>query len=149
MFRIIVSDRKTNGTDSVVLSTEQRALSTRKVAVTEKTDQIRKLVKERLAELDKERKALEEALKQLGGDVQRKVRRGRPAGSTSTGRKRRSRKGGTRADHALKAVSDSPGITAGEIAKKLDIKPNYVYRVMGDLVEDKQVKKKGRGYYPA
>ncbi len=117
--------------------------------MTEKTDQIRKLVKERLAELDKERKALEEALKQLGGDVQRKVRRGRPAGSTSTGRKRRSRKGGTRADHALKAVSDSPGITAGEIAKKLDIKPNYVYRVMGDLVKDKQVEKKGRGYYPA
>ena len=118
--------------------------------MTEKTDQIRKLVKERLAELDKERKALEEALKQLGGDVGRKVRRGRPAGSTSTsGRKRRSRKGGTRAEHALKAVSDNPGITAGEIAKKLKIKPNYVYRVMGDLAKEKKVKKKGRGYYPA
>ena len=114
-----------------------------------KTEQIRKLVEERLAELDQERKALEETLRHLGGRAVRTVKRGRPAGSTSTGRKRRSRKGGTRADHALKAVSDSPGITAGEIAKQLKIKPNYVYRVMGDLVKDKKVKKKGRGYYPA
>lgn len=115
-----------------------------------KTEQIRKLVEERLAELDKERKALEETLRHLGGSAVRTVRRGRPAGSTSSsGRKRRSRKGGTRAEHALKAVSDTPGITAGEIAKQLKIKPNYVYRVMGDLVKDKKVKKKGRGYYPA
>ena len=139
-----------SGMDSVVLSITKHVLSTRKVAVATKTEQIRKLVEERLAELDKERKALEETLRHLGGSAVRKVsRRGRPAGSTSTGRKRRSRKGGTRAEHALKAVADNPGITAGEIAKQLKIKPNYVYRVMGDLVKDKKVKKKGRGYYPA
>lgn len=117
----------------------------------DKTDQIRKLVEERLAEIDEERKALEEALKKLGGRARSAARRGRPAGKTkaSTGRKRRSRKGGTRAEHAEALVVKKPGISAGEIAKELKIQPNYMYRVMSDLVKDKRVKKKGRGYYPA
>ena len=39
-----------------------------------------------------------------------------------------------------------PAIHASEIATKLKIKPNYVYRVMAGLVEDGKVTKKGRGY---
>jgi predicted ArsR family transcriptional regulator len=77
---------------------------------------------------------------------------GRPRGSSSaarsgsSGKRRRRRRGGTRADHALKAVKENPGITASEIATKMKIKPNYVYRVMSDLTEDGRVKKDGRGY---
>ena len=118
-------------------------------------DKARTLIEDRLKELDDERKRLEKALGNLTGG-----RRGpgRPRGSRSTrstgtgtrtstgGRKRRRRRGGTRADHALKAVQAQPGITASEIAKKLKIKPNYVYRVMAGLVEDGKVKKQGRGY---
>lgn len=110
-------------------------------------DKARSLIEERLKELDEEKKRLEKALANLKGE-----RRGpgRPRGSRSTastgGRRRRRRRGGTRADHALKAVKDQPGITAAEIAEKLKIKPNYVYRVMAGLVEDGSVKKDGRGY---
>jgi sugar-specific transcriptional regulator TrmB len=116
-------------------------------------DKARTLIEDRLKELDDERKRLEKALGNLAGH-----RRGpgRPRGSRSTrsagtststgGRKRRRRRGGTRADHALKAVQAQPGITASEIATKLKIKPNYVYRVMAGLVEDGKVTKKGRGY---
>lgn len=121
----------------------------RKVAVADKTQEIRRLLQERLAELEKERKALEQALKNLGGKARSTARRGpgRPPGSGK--KRRRRRKGGTRGEQAVKIVKANPGISAGEVAKQLKIQPNYVYRVMSELVADKQVKKKGRGYYPA
>ncbi len=111
-------------------------------------DKARGLIEERLKELDDERKRLERALSNLKGD---RRGRGRPRGSSSTsksssGKRRRRRRGGTRADHALKAVKDNPGITASQIAEKMKIKPNYVYRVMSDLTEDGKVTKDGRGY---
>ena len=43
-------------------------------------------------------------------------------------------------------MTENPGIRASEIAKKLNIKPNYVYRVMSELTQDGKVKKDGRGY---
>ena len=115
----------------------------------EKTDALKKLVEERLTELDNERKELEDALRKLGGRARRGPGRPRKAGTRTAGRTRRKRKGGTRSEQALKAVKAKPGITAGEVAKQLKIQPNYVYRVMSDLVKEKSVKKKGRGYYPA
>lgn len=118
----------------------------------EKTDALKKLVEKRLSELDDERRELEDALRKLGGRTRRGPGRPRKAGSRTRatgGRTRRKRKGGTRSEQALKAVKAKPGITAGEVAKQLKIEPNYVYRVMGDLVKEKSVKKKGRGYYPA
>ena len=117
----------------------------------DKTQEIKKLLQERLAELEKERKALEQALKNLGGKAASTARRGRgPGRPPGSGKKRRRRrKGGTRGEQAVKIVKANPGISAGEVAKQLKIQPNYVYRVMSELVADKQVKKKGRGYYPA
>ena len=116
-------------------------------------DKARALIEGRLEELRDETKRLEHALANLKGG-----RRGpgRPRGSSSPskksssgtggGKRRRRRRGGTRADHALKAVKENPGITASQIAEKLKIKPNYVYRVMSDLAEDGKVVKDGRGY---
>jgi DNA invertase Pin-like site-specific DNA recombinase len=121
-------------------------------------DEARDLVMKRLAELDEERKRLERALAELGGKatggrIGRGGRRGpgRPPGSGKKGgggRKRGRRKGGTRADQAVKLVESSPGISASEIAKTMKIKPNYLYRVLGDLEKEKRVKKKGRQYFP-
>jgi DNA-binding MarR family transcriptional regulator len=69
---------------------------------------------------------------------------------SSNGRKRRrSRKGGTRAEHAVKVISENPGITASEVAEQLRIKPNYMYRVLNELQADGRVKKEGRAYHPA
>lgn len=107
-------------------------------------DQARSLIEERLAELEDERRRLEGALRDLGGG---KRGPGRPRGSRG-GRRRRKRKGGTRAEHALKVVTENPGITPSEIAKKLGMKPNYLYRVMNELQKDKLVSKRGRGYFP-
>jgi sugar-specific transcriptional regulator TrmB len=119
-------------------------------------DEARELVQKRLADLDDERKRLERALKDLGGKATRRSP-GRPRGSKSASsastatvapRKRRKRRGGNRADQAVKLIEKSPGISASEIAKTMKIKPNYLYRVLGDLEKEGRVKKQGRQYFP-
>ena len=120
-------------------------------------DEARQLVQKRLADLDEERKRLERALAELGGKVAKRAP-GRPrgssnakaagAGSTSTPR-RRKRRGGTRADQAVNLITKEPGISASDVAKQMKIKPNYLYRVLGDLEKEGRVKKDGRQYYPA
>jgi len=117
-------------------------------------DEARALVKKRLAELDDERKRLERALADLGDGKPARRGPGRPRGAASRSKKgaprrRRRRRGGTRADQAVSLVESKPGINASEIAKTMKIKPNYLYRVLGDLEKEGRVKKKGRQYHPA
>jgi DNA-binding IclR family transcriptional regulator len=122
-------------------------------------DEARDLVMKRLAELDDERKRLERALVELGGKAVSRAtgrRPGRPRGSgkkaagrPARGTKKRRRRSGTRADQAVGLVEGSPGISASDIAKQMKIKPNYLYRVLGDLEKEKRVKKKGRKYFPS
>lgn len=117
-------------------------------------DEARQLVERRLADLDDERRRLERALTELGGKAKRSP--GRPRGSASTPKKasgapkkRRRRRGGTRADQAVDLITSRPGISASDVAKTMKIKPNYLYRVLGDLEKEGRVKKDGRQYYPA
>jgi transposase-like protein len=122
-------------------------------------DEARQLVENRLRDLDEERRRLERALAELGGKVTRRGPGrppGRPKGSTNKGpgrpagtRRRRKRRGGTRADQAVKLIEQQPGISASAVAKSMKIKPNYLYRVLGDLEKEGRVKKDGRQYYPA
>ena len=62
--------------------------------------------------------------------------RGRPKGT------------GTRAKEALDLVTANPGITIPEIAAKMGIKQNYLYRVLPGLADDDLVEKDGRGWRP-
>lgn len=116
-------------------------------------DEARELLKKRLAELDEERKRLERALGELGGKVTGRSGRGpgRPRGSGAkrAAPKKRRRRKGTRADQAVSLVESNPGISASDIAKQMKIKPNYLYRVLGDLEKEGRVKKKGRQYFPS
>lgn len=89
------------------------------------------------------------------------ARRGRPpkaatAGETTTSeaasprRRAGRRKGsGTRAAQALQFVTGQPGITIPELAAKMNIKQNYLYRVLPGLEQEKKIKKQGRGWHPA
>lgn len=116
-------------------------------------DEARDLLKKRLGELDEERKRLERALAELGGKATARTGRGpgRPRGSgvKGGGPKKRRRRKGTRADQAVSLVEGSPGISASDIAKQMKIKPNYLYRVLGDMEKEGRVTKKGRQYFPA
>lgn len=95
------------------------------------------------------------------------TRRGRPpkaaaekksatsaSASTSTPAAPRRRAGrrkgsGTRAAQALEFVTGQPGITIPELAAKMGIKQNYLYRVLPGLEQEKKIKKQGRGWHPA
>jgi hypothetical protein len=77
---------------------------------------------------------------------------GRPAGSaagSTAGRRAGRRKGsGTRAAEALSFVQGQPGITIPELAAKMGIKQNYLYRVLPGLEQEGKVAKQGRGWHP-
>lgn len=76
------------------------------------------------------------------------------AGATSaaaaTPRRRAGRRkgSGTRAAQALEYVTGQPGITIPELAAKMGIKQNYLYRVLPGLEQEKKIKKQGRGWHP-
>jgi hypothetical protein len=136
-------------------------------STTNALDEARELLERRLAELDEERRQVEHVLAGIGGKVTK--RPGRPRGSVSTTssagsssggtaaapktsgapKKRRRRRGGTRADQAVELITSQPGISASDVAKTMKIKPNYLYRVLGDLEKEGRVKKDGRNYFPA
>jgi hypothetical protein len=69
---------------------------------------------------------------------------GRPAGRRA-GRRKGS---GTRAAEALSFVQGQPGITIPELAAKMGIKQNYLYRVLPGLEQEGKVQKQGRGWHP-
>ncbi len=56
---------------------------------------------------------------------------------------------GTRSVEALEAVRAQPGITIPELAQRMGIQQNYLYRVLPGLEQDGQVRKEGRGWFPA
>ncbi|HUA46098.1 MAG TPA: hypothetical protein VMA77_12775 [Solirubrobacteraceae bacterium] len=118
-------------------------------------------IDDRLRELKEEVARLEAARTALVGGRRRP---GRPrAASTAarpparratrrTGRPGRPRgrsRSGTRANQALELVRSTPGITIPQIAEKMGIEPNYLYRVMPRLATEGQVKRDGQGWHPA
>jgi hypothetical protein len=81
----------------------------------------------------------------------RAPRRRRASGAAKTtggGRRGRPRGSGTRAAEALKLVTEQPGITIPEMAQRMGIQQNYLYRVLPGLEQDGKVRKDGRGWFP-
>jgi hypothetical protein len=73
---------------------------------------------------------------------------GRPAGRPAGRRAGRRTGSGTRAAEALSFVQGQPGITIPELAAKMGIKQNYLYRVLPGLEQENKVAKQGRGWHP-
>ena len=98
------------------------------------------------------REALD-ALKSAGTRVERTVttaaKRSRAATTSAATRgPGRPRGTGGRAQEALKLVHRHPGITIGEIAKRMKIQANYLYRVLPHLEKEGKIKKRDKGYHP-
>jgi hypothetical protein len=77
---------------------------------------------------------------------------GRPKGSGKKvgrpkGRGGRPKGGGKRATEAVSLVQGQPGITIPELAAKMGIKQNYLYRVLPPLEKEGKLQKKGRGWH--
>jgi predicted transcriptional regulator len=120
---------------------------------------IRADLEKRLRELEpliEEHAHVRKALDALNGagtrteaTVKRAVKRTRAAATTTAARGRGRPSGsGARAQQAVKLVHTHPGITIQELAKRMKIKPNYLYRVLPQLEKDGKVAKKQKGYHP-
>jgi ribosomal protein S25 len=72
----------------------------------------------------------------------------KPAGRPAKRRAGRRKGSGTRAAEALSFVQAQPGITIPELAVKMGIKQNYLYRVLPGLEKEGKLEKKGRGWHP-
>jgi hypothetical protein len=120
--------------------------------VTEFLDSARREIQDRLGQLRDEVKRLERAAAALGdGAARRGPGRPRGSGRTTTARRRggRRRGSGTRAAQAERLVRENPGITISDLAKRMKIKPNYLYRVLPQLQQDGKVRKRGKEWHPA
>jgi hypothetical protein len=122
--------------------------------VKEIDDRLREL-KEEVARLEAARSALTGG-RRGPGRPRATTTRTRTASTTrrTTARRRPGRprgrsRSGTRANQALELVRSTPGITIPQIAEKMGIEPNYLYRVMPRLATDGQVRREGQGWHPA
>lgn len=72
---------------------------------------------------------------------------GAVASGSSNGRRGRPKGSGTRGKQALELVKGNPGITIPEIAQKMGIQQNYLYRVLPGLQKEGLIRKEGRGWH--
>jgi hypothetical protein len=116
----------------------------------------RKEIQARLKELKplvEEYHRLDAAERALAGVGAKPARSAAPAAAPSrrsrggSGRRGRPKGSGTRALQALELVRARPGITIPELAEAMEIKQNYLYRVMPTLAEEGKVIKSGRGWH--
>jgi len=94
-----------------------------------------------------------DALRGAGARAERAVKStdhsSRSAKTSTTSRgPGRPRGTGGRAHEALKLVHTHPGITIAEMAKRMKIQPNYLYRVLPHLEKDGKLQKRDKGYHP-
>lgn len=94
-----------------------------------------------LRETKAEAAKLERALAALKSGGNSTGRRGRPAGASKTGRRRKS---GGRRDQVLKVIKANPGISSGEVAKKVGIAPAAASAQISALNKEGLIKKDGR-----
>lgn len=137
------------GRDGHTVAAEKEPRERRGMPTTSVFDEVRDLLKRRLTEIDDERERLERALVELGERAIGRIGRG-PSRSRGSGKgaRRPGRRKASRAEQAVKLVEKNPGITASGVAKAIKVKPNYLYRVLGDLEKEGRIAKKGRQYFP-
>jgi ribosomal protein S25 len=101
------------------------------------------------AQVRKALDALEEAGKRAAGRAGSAAKRSQAVKATGTVRGRgRPRGTGSRAQEVLAHVHKQPGVTIAELAKRMKIKPNYLYRVLPQLEKDGKLHKRDKGYHP-
>ena len=125
-------------------------LEVKKREISDRMEELRPSVDE-FRRLEAAHRALEGVSDDAGGSRGGRPSSGagrRPSGSGSGKGRGRPRGSGARADQARRLVNDNPGITIPEMAQKMGIQQNYLYRVLPGLEQEGQVRKEGRGWFP-
>jgi hypothetical protein len=124
-------------------------LEEKKTEISQRMEELRPLVDE-YRRLEAAHRALEGVNTSGGGSsssTKSSSRRSSRGGGGSGGRGR-PKGSGTRANEARDIVTSNPGITIPEMAQKMGIQQNYLYRVLPSLEQDGLVRKEGRGWFP-
>jgi hypothetical protein len=108
----------------------------------------------RLAELEpmvREAEEIRAALDRVKGNGSAPSPRSQQGQQQGQRSRRRGRRGGVdRGKEFVDLVKQNPGITVTEAAKQMKLNaPNYLYRLIPRLEEEKLVQKKDGGYHPA
>lgn len=108
--------------------------------------QVRRLLEQRIRELQEELGRLRLALDDLTfvRTGQARKKRERPRAQQPPRKPPK-----PRAAHAVKLIRTHPGITAGELAERMGISRAHVYRVVKDLVRAKKIRRKSGRYTAA
>jgi hypothetical protein len=83
------------------------------------------------------------------GGTRRRATTARPKSANGRRRPRRGgrrRAGNTRANEALELIKSNPGISVPQIADRMGIRQNYLYRVTAGLQKQRKVKRQGQGF---
>lgn len=125
--------------------------------MTDFLDEKKKEISTRLKELKplvEEYHRLEAAARALDGVGSERATRTPPTrrsrgtgGGSGSGKRGRPKGTGSRANETLTLVKEQPGVTITELAEKMGIKQNYLYRVLPGLESDGLVRKEGRGWH--
>jgi hypothetical protein len=118
----------------------------------ETIESARKLIENRLAELQSEAAGLERALKGLGegtavpGGSRRRSRRSTPRRSPARRRRGKRAAPGQRQAELLRALKEKPGARPTELARTIGVKPAQVHALLRKAKAEKLIAKQGRGY---
>lgn len=111
---------------------------------------VRKVIEDRLRELESEEARLRRALADLGGGTRGAPTRRRPRATSAGGHKRagaRRAPRGQREAEFLAALKKNPGAKASEIAREMGVAPSQVYGLAGRLHKEGKVRKRRGGGY--
>jgi predicted Rossmann fold nucleotide-binding protein DprA/Smf involved in DNA uptake len=118
--------------------------------MTDKLEDARKLLTDRIAELDAERDQLTKALERLQ-DVGTPARAGRSA-ARSRGGVRRSRgkraPRGEREKQLLASIKADPQRRVSDHARRIGVRPQQLYPILNRLIEQEKIEKAGGRYQP-
>jgi hypothetical protein len=115
--------------------------------MSETIDSVRKLIADRLRELDVEAKQLERALRSMGESDRSRSAPPKPRRKRAAGKRRRSQAPhGRRREQLLAAIKANPGARPSELARKIGVSPSQIHSLIRKARAEKLIVKKDAGY---
>jgi hypothetical protein len=116
--------------------------------MSETIDAARKLIAERLRELEAETRQLERTLKGMGESVRSRSAAPKPRRNRAAGKRHRRSKAprGRRREQLLAAIKAKPGARPSELAGEIGISASQAHGLIRKARAEKLIVKKGAGY---
>jgi len=115
--------------------------------MSETIDSARKLITERLRELEAEAKQLERVLKSMGEADRSRSVAPKSSRKRAAGKRRRSQAPrGRRREQLLAAIKANPGARPSELSRKIGISPSQIHSLIRKATAEKLIVKKDAGY---